>query len=237
LVMASFCEPQAKLDALVIAFSVGSKLMSVNVVIALNNMLFSSGVKNLLNSDKNIRVVEILKSGSKYSLEKLEKINPDVIIVDFTSLYNAFPADYPETHKGFILVDTDCGRENIVSAVLTKRVSGVLLGDTTPKLLIKAIKAVAKGDVWIDKSTVKNLLFGINALKHNTTARLTGKEKEIVNLISQGFTNKEIAKKLHVGESTVKTHLHHVFQKLDIKNRAQLVTYAVKNHDIGHGVS
>lgn len=210
--------------------------MGVNLVIALNNILFSSGVKNLLNGDRSIRVVEILKSGSQYSPEMLEKINPDVIIVDFTSLYNAFPVDYPAAHKKFILIDTDCGRENIVSAVLAKRVSGVLLGDTTPALLIKAIKAVAKGDVWIDKSTVKNLLFGISALKRNTTVRLTNKEKEIVNLISQGFTNKEIAKKIHISEPTVKTHLNRVFRKLDIRNRAQLVTYAVKNHDIGHRI-
>jgi len=91
---------------------------------------------------------------------------------------------------------------------------------------------VVKDEIWIDKTTVKNLLYGINALQKNRTAHLSEKEKEVVNVISQGYTNKEAAKKLHISEPTVKTHLNHIFRKLEIRNRAQLVTYAIKNQDV-----
>ncbi|GMT42150.1 MAG: DNA-binding response regulator [bacterium] len=206
--------------------------MNIKVMIAFNNMLFATGVQYIIEKDNDIKIVELLKPGSTCTGERLETLDPNVILVDFTSLYNSFVIDGSETRNNFILVDTDCGRENIVSAILTKKISGVLLGDTTQQLLIKSIKAVSKGEVWIDKSTVKNLLFGINALKNNRTAKLTDKEKEVVNLISQGFTNKEVGKKLHISEPTVKTHLYRIFRKLDIKNRAQLVTYAIKNQDV-----
>jgi len=96
----------------------------------------------------------------------------------------------------------------------------------------KAIRAVANGDVWIDKKTVKSILDGVNVLGSETVDTLTDREKEIVSLTGTGFRNKEIAHRLHVTESTIKTHLHNVFQKLGIKTRAELITYAIKNEEI-----
>jgi DNA-binding NarL/FixJ family response regulator len=205
--------------------------MSIKVIIAFNNMLFAKGVCNLLESDDVIKVVDVLEAGTKCSSEKLESVKPDVVLVDFTTLYNAF-SDTDTSKTGFILLDTDCGRDNIVSAILKKKLKGVLLSDATPTLLKKGIKAVAKGEVWIDKTTVKTLLYGINALKKTKTATLSNREKEIVALIGQGYRNKEIASKLFISEPTVKTHLQRIFKKLDIKNRSQLITFAIKNHDI-----
>lgn len=208
-----------------------SENMVVNVLLAFNNMLFSEGVKTLLEDDKNIKVVGILNSGDVCDEEFFKALSPDVALVDFTTLYNHFPDESLVKENKFVLIDTDCGRENIVSSVLTKQLNGVLLGNSSGALLRKAVKAVAAGEVWIDKATVKNVLLGVNALKKNDTAQLSDKEREVVQLVSQGFTNKEIAKKVHISEPTVKTHLYRIFRKLNIKNRAQLVTYAIKNHE------
>ena len=207
-------------------------VLKIDVMVAFSNMLFSKGIEKILESDKTINVKVVLKTGSNCTDEELLRVNPDVVLVDFTTLYNAFPDQESVDNKKFILIDTECGRDNIVTAILKKNLKGVLLGDSTPDQLKKAIKAVDKDEIWIDKTTVKNLLFGINALQKNKTAHLSEKEKEVVNLVSQGFTNKEAAKKLHVSEPTVKTHLNHIFRKLAIKNRAQLVTYAIKNQDV-----
>lgn len=194
-------------------------------------MLFSNGIARILGNDKSIKVKELLKPGNSCSEDMLESINPDVVLVDFTTLYNSFQNPGSISKKKFILIDTDCGRDNIVSAILKKKVSGVLLGDSTPEQLKKAIKSVHNDEIWIDKTTVRNLLYGINALGNAKSATLSVKEKEVVGIITQGFTNKEAAKKLHISEPTIKTHLNHIFRKLDIKNRTQLVTYAIKNHD------
>ena len=108
----------------------------------------------------------------------------------------------------------------------------MLLGNSNSSLLVKAIKSVAKGEVWIDKQTFKNLLNGINALGKEGPVALSGREKEVVALIGEGFRNKEIAYKLHISEPTVKTHLNRIFQKLNVRTRGELISYAIKNSDV-----
>ncbi len=204
--------------------------MGVKVMIAFSNMLFAEGITRLLENDDGIDVVNILKVGTRCNDEAIKNVDPDVILVDFITLYNSF-YNVDTSKQRFLLLDTACGKDNIVSAILTKKLSGVLLGQANTALLKKAIKAVAKGEVWIDKSTVKNLLYGINALNRDKSSVLTEREREIVSLIGQGYKNKEIAKRLHISEPTVKTHLCRIFQKLGIKNRSQLITYAIKHSD------
>lgn len=206
--------------------------MSINVVIAFSNNLFAEGVSRLIEDMKGVEVVDILRPGKRYPPKKLEALTPNVIMVDFISLYNAF-ADVDTTKmKGFLLLDTDCGRDNIVSAILTKRVSGVLMGGATVAPLKDAVQAVASGEVWMDRAVVKNILYGVNALNRERTEVLSEREKEITALIGQGYRNKEVAQKLCICESTVKAHLHRIFQKLDISNRTQLITFFMKNQDV-----
>ena len=207
--------------------------MSINVVVAFSNMLFSEGICKLLENDDEIKIADVLKPGIEQNSVKLDSLSPDVILVDLTTLYNTFANNMDTAKKGrFILFDTDCGRENIVSAILTKKINGVLLGHATPSLLKKSIRAVAKGDIWIDKSTIKTILYGINALNKDKTAALSDKEKKVVHMIGQGFRNKEVAVKLCISESKVKSHLRNIFRKLGINNRSQLITFAIKNYDI-----
>ncbi len=205
--------------------------MSIKVLVAFSNSILSEGVRRILEDDRGIKVVDVLKPGTRCTPERLDSIDPDVVLVDFITLYNAF-ANVDSHRKGFILLDTDCGRENIVSAILSKGLSGVLLGDATPDLLRKGVKAVARGEVWIDKFTVKNLLQGINAVGSDRGSVLSEREKEIVALIGQGYKNREIASRLCISEPTVKTHLRRIFQKLGINNRSQLIIYALKGMDI-----
>jgi len=204
--------------------------MPIKVMVAFSNMLFSDGICRILRDDDAI-TIDVLKSGTACPSGTLKSLNPDVILVDFITLYNAF-SDMNAANSKILLLNTECGMDNIVSAILTKKINGVLLGDASSDMLKKAVHAVAKGEIWIDKSTVKNILYGINALDKNNTSALSGREKEIASMIGQGFRNKEIAAKLHISEATVKTHLSHIFQKLGIKNRSQLITFAIKNSNI-----
>lgn len=205
----------------------------IKVMLAFSNMLFSEAISGLLEEKKNITVVHVLKAGSEFTIKDWSTVAPDVILTDMTCLYNSFssiPTD--ETKLPFILLDTNCGRENIVTAILKKHVSGVLLGDSTSKLMLSAIETVAAGDIWIDKQTVKNLLYGLNALGSEKSAQLTKREKNVVDLIAKGYRNKEIAQQLHISEPTVKTHLYRIFRKLNMKNRSELITFAIKKQDI-----
>ncbi|MEK6790372.1 MAG: response regulator transcription factor [Deltaproteobacteria bacterium] len=204
--------------------------MKTRLILAFSNMIFSEGVQALLENDKDISIVRTLKSGQEHPVSALESMKPDVILTDIQALYNSFPdLDKSVWRPRFLLVDTGCGMENLVAALLRKSVSGVLMPDSGAAMLRKAVKAVAREEVWVDKQTVKNLLFGVNAVNRNKITAISDREQEIVALIGEGLRNKEIAHRLHISEPTVKTHLNRIFHKLNLKARAELISYALKN--------
>ena len=205
----------------------------IKVLLAFSNLLFAEGIRKLLEGPEDIKVIEVLKPGSD-ALEAIERLRPDCVLVDFTTLFNVFGEPAAQSGK-FILIDTSCGEENIISAVLTKGLKGVLVANSTPLLLKKAVRAVAGGEIWLDKIDVKNLLMGLRALKKSTRPALSEREWEVVNLVGQGYRNREIADKLCISEPTVKTHLQRIFHKLDIQNRPQLITFAIRNQTDSQG--
>lgn len=204
--------------------------MNIKVMTAFSNMLLSEGIRKLLEGSEEIKAVEILKPGSD-PYKAIESSRPDVILVDFTTLFNAFGEAGPAHSLKIILLDTCCGDENIISAVITKGLKGVLIGNSNAELLVKSIKAVASGEVWLDKLNIKNLLAGLHSLRRNSRPPLSDREWEVVSLVGQGYRNKEIADKLCISEPTVKTHLQRIFHKLDIQSRPQLITFAIRNQN------
>ncbi len=202
--------------------------MAVKVLLAFSNHIFSEGIARLLSDDSDIKT-DYLDSGTE-KVKSLESYDADVVLLDFITLFNTFTDVMPTNKTSFLLVDTCCGDEIIVSAFLTSKVAGILMGDTDSELLRRAIHSVCNGEIWVDKKTVKNLLTGLGSIKNaDNAARLSAREREIVALVASGYRNKEIGLKLCISEPTVKTHLYRVFQKLGISNRPQLVVYAMKN--------
>lgn len=200
--------------------------MVINVAVALSNDLFAEGVARLLADEGDIKVTP-LNNGYAFNEQDIE--SADVILTDFATLYAAFPHAEPSKRHRLILIDTDCGRDNIISAIMAKHLSGVLLGHATVPVMIRAVRSVAMGDIWMDKATVKNLLWGANRLKREKSEVLSPREKEVVALAGTGLRNREIAQKLNISELTIKTHLHRIFKKLEINTRSQLITYSIRN--------
>lgn len=207
--------------------------MRIKIILAFSNSLFSEGIGKLLENDPDLEVISTIEPGEACSAAELDKLASGVILCDFTSLYNSLPeAEETGRKHHVLLLDTFCGRENLVSAVLRKKVSGIIMSKTEPAQLKKAVKAVHKGEVWLDKSTFKSILHGINAMNGEKNSLLSVREKEIVALIGKGLRNKEIANRLNITETTVKTHLTRIFQKLNIKARSELISYAIKTDDL-----
>lgn len=203
--------------------------MSIRVMVALSNNLFSEGVTRLLEDEEDLET-DYIASGSELTSGDVE--SHDVILTDFPTLYSAFHKLDPTGNSGFILLDTDCGKDNIISAIMAKNLRGVLLSQASLQLLKKAIRSVAAGGIWMDKATVKDLLWSVNRLRKDGTEVLSPKEKEIVALAGRGLRNREIAERLRISELTVKTHLHRIFKKLDISTRSQLITYSIRNNTV-----
>lgn len=206
----------------------------VKVLLAFSNLLFAEGIRKVLEGSEDIRVAEVLKPG-RDTAEVMDSLRPDCALVDFTTLFNAFGEPCAAGNR-FILIDTGCGEDNIISAVITKGLKGVLAANSTPLLLKKAVRAVAGGEIWLDKVDVKNLLIGLHALKKSARPVLSGVEWDVVDLVGQGYRNREIAERLCISEPTVKTHLQRIFNKLDIQNRPQLITFAIRSQNGNQGV-
>ncbi|MDP2688515.1 MAG: response regulator transcription factor [Deltaproteobacteria bacterium] len=203
--------------------------MSIKVMVAFSNTLFSEGVKALIEGAPGIDGVEVHKAGTSPA-KTAGGTEPGIMLVDYATLYG--PAGELANERGWklLLVDTGCGEDSIVSAFISRGLKGVLMGDATSQTLKKALKAVADGEIWLDKLNVKNLIAGLHAVKkENGGAALSVRERDVVCLVGQGYRNKEIAGKLCISEPTVKTHMQRIFQKLDIHGRPQLITFAIKN--------
>jgi len=202
----------------------------IKVSLGFSNNLFSIGVCGILEDMASIAVSDLLESGVECTAGRLEELNDNILLVDLNTLYNTLPPpEEVENWPRVVLLDTNCGRENIISAILKKKLRGVIPVNADAGLLLRMLKKVALGEVWIDNKTVKNLIDGVNNMDKGECGVLTDREREIVGLIGEGYRNKEIAKKLHICEPTVKTHLYRIFQKLNIKNRSELVAIALKD--------
>lgn len=201
----------------------------IKVSVAFSNNLFSLGVCGLLEGVSSVAVTDLIECCAGCTPERLEGLHDNILLVDLTTLYNTLPS--PEEVKRWprvVLLDTNCGKENILTAIMKKKLYGVLPVDADSEQLMRMLEKVAMGEVWIDNKTVKDIIDGVNTMYRGECDSLTNREREIVALIGEGYRNKEIAKKLHICEPTVKTHLYRIFQKLNIKNRSELVAIAIK---------
>jgi DNA-binding NarL/FixJ family response regulator len=118
---------------------------TINVVIAFSNLLQALGIKKLLEGEQDIDVISVLNVGTGCQ-EKIRQLKPEIVLVDFLTLYNGFKGFKTKGKTKFILFDTTCGKENINSAIVTKGIKGVLPVNATLPSLKKAIRAVALRD-------------------------------------------------------------------------------------------
>ncbi len=148
--------------------------MIIRVAIALSNMILANGVARLLEDDPGIEVAGILRVGADYQ-RKVRSFRPDIVLVDFLTLFNGFDDTKSIVGTRFVLLDTSCGKMNIKAAVLTKNISGVLAVNAGPSYLNKALKEVAAGRLFLDKQTAEDIL---------TTERKEPKSKAASRAIS-----------------------------------------------------
>jgi len=129
-----------------------------------------------------------------------------------------------------VLVLTTFDHDEYVYEALRAGASGFLLKDAPPEALVAAVRAVAAGDALLAPSITRRLIEGFAHRRPPDPppglAELTDREREVLRLIARGLSNAEIAERLHVGESTVKTHVGHVLSKLELRDRVQAVVLA-----------
>ncbi len=207
----------------------------IRVVIADDHTIVRSGVRLLLEAEADITVVGEALNGREV-LAMAETLKPDVILMDIAmpdmdglEATREIRARWPDIK---ILVLTMHRSDAYFFEMLKNGASGYVLKGADPGELIKAVRVVGQGEVYLHSSVAQKLLkdyLGRVGQSNETDPQLSPREKEILRLIAEGYTNKEIADKLVISPSTVYTHRGNLMEKLSLSSRRELIQYARKN--------
>jgi DNA-binding NarL/FixJ family response regulator len=196
----------------------------LRVLIVDDHELFRASLASLLRLRADIE--EVTELGTLAELEaRIAEIRPDILLLDLQLERSAIP-DIPRfTEVAKVIVVTASERVDDVLAAVRAGARGAVLKSSPVETLLEAIRAVADGHVLLPPWLQARL---VGELRHPSDDLLTTREREIVCLVARGLRNHEVAARLFISIVTVKSHLSHVFQKLGVRDRADLVLYAVR---------
>ena len=204
----------------------------VRVLLADDHVVVVHGLNELLKD--TFDTVAVVHDG-RALLEAAERLRPDVIVTDISMpLLNGLEAtrqirhDCPETR---VLILTMHQNEEYLSQVLAAGASGYVLKEAAGRELVSAIRVVAEGGGFFSPAMARTLAgMYVQSLEaesvHDPYDDLTAREREVLQLVAEGFSNRQIADTLHLSIKTVKTHRLRMMQKLDLHDRTELVKYA-----------
>jgi DNA-binding NarL/FixJ family response regulator len=220
----------------------------IRVVIADDQQLVRGGFSLILNSVADIEVIAEAGDGVE-ALAAVRRDRPDVVLMDLrmprmdgVEAIRHLAAGV-ETRGLPVLVLTTFDDDREVRRALQAGARGYLLKDITPEDLISAVRSLAVGDeLLLGRSITQRLVdsfidesSGPRAAGSEPSAAwpmLTPRERDVLHAVADGRSNREIAAELHLGYSTVKTHVSHLLTKLDVRDRAQLVALAHRNEHL-----
>ncbi|MDX3312413.1 response regulator [Streptomyces sp. NPDC054884] len=205
------------------------------VVLADDQTLVRTGFRMILRSD-GIEVVAEATDGAE-AVDAVRRTRPDVVLMDVRmpemdglEATRRILTGVPDEPRVIILTTFDL--DQYVYAALSAGASGFLLKDVTPEQLISAVRTVRSGDALLAPAVTRRLVERFTrqgsqgAAIHRDLASLTSREREVLGLVARGLSNAEVAGRLHLAETTVKTHVSRVLGKLQLRDRVQAVIAA-----------
>jgi DNA-binding NarL/FixJ family response regulator len=194
----------------------------LRVIIADDHALFRQGLKLLLRMHPEVEVVgEVERFSELASL--LTKIPCDLLLLDL-QMERWIIRDIERLSRVTrVIVLTASERKEDAIASLQMGARAIVQKAFAVETLMEGIRTVAQGLVWAPPGLRAELR---SLIKHDRPSKLSNREKEIIGCVADGLRNSEVAKRLSIGESTVKTHLNNIFRKLQIRDRVKLALYA-----------
>jgi two-component system, NarL family, nitrate/nitrite response regulator NarL len=210
---------------------------SISIVVADDHPIVLHGVADLLRSNPDMNVVTVCSDGAT-ALEAIRKWSPNVAVLDILmpgltglDVLASIAADGLATKVIFL---TATASDPQLLRAVSDGAQGIVLKEEALSELVQCIRAVAEGRVWLPLAL-------INAARERETKRrstsqiltqlLTIRERQVVLLIADGLSNKEVGRRLQLSEGTVKIHLHNIYQKLQVNNRTALAALAITHRD------
>jgi two-component system nitrate/nitrite response regulator NarL len=213
-----------------------------SVVIADRHPVVLQGLANVLGAESSLKIVASCRDGTA-CLEAIRHLLPDIAIVDISmpgltglEILAIANAENLSTRLVFFTASVE---DHELVMLAAAGAYGVLLKDVGPEILLQSLRQVAEGQRLLPLSSSNQFLAKAQeniAIAENVLAVLTDREHEIMRLVSEGLSNKAIARRLNISDGTIKVHLHHIYQKLEINNRTVLAALAI-SHDERAGVT
>ncbi|OKJ15927.1 response regulator [Kitasatospora sp. CB01950] len=216
--------------------------MPIRVLVADDEDLMRAGLRMMLGTQPDLLVVGEAADGAQ-AVRVAEECRPDVVLMDVRMPVLDGVAATVELAlrcpQARVLVLTTFELDEYVFAAVRAGAAGFLLKRTPPEALLAGVRTVAAGEALLGPSVTRRLLAefarsappGGSAAGGRVLARLTPRERQVLELLGRGRSNAEIAAALHLGEATVKTHVRRVLDKLGVRDRVHAVVFA-----FDHGV-
>ncbi len=203
--------------------------MTIRILIVDDHSVVREGLRIFLGRDSELEIVDEAADGAE-AIEKARRLRPDVVLMDLLipvidgiSATSIIRRESPETR---VIALTSVVDSALVTGSIRAGAVGYLLKDADANELRTVIKAVAAGQVQFSPQVSSYLLRELQEPVKPTT--LTDREAQVLNLLAQGKSNKEIASYLQIAEDTVKSHIRHILTKLGVQSRTQAVILAIR---------
>jgi two-component system, NarL family, response regulator NreC len=206
----------------------------INVLICDDHSVFREGVRSILSGEPDMIVVGQASNGAE-GVKKARELSPDVILMDIAMpVMRGFDATRrvvkldPQIRVLMLTVYDD---EDLVARCLSAGAAGYVLKDAPPEQLVYAIRTVARGERYLSPKALKGVIGGLTVGAPQVSTRyelLSDREREILVLLAEGDSLKEVASLLNLSVKTVDAHKYNIMRKLDVHDRTELIRFAIR---------
>jgi DNA-binding NarL/FixJ family response regulator len=209
--------------------------MKINILLADDHIVMRDGLRVILEKERDLSVIAVAGDGRE-AVQLADEQNVDIVIMDINmpnmtglEATRQIKANDPQIKILTLSVHTD---NELVAKMIEAGASGYIPKSCAVEELVNAIRTVMNIDLYVSPTVVQSVVKYLQKKPEKTNRQgsaLTTREREVVQLIAEGKTTKEIAEDLYISESTVESHRHKIMSKLEIRSIAELTKYAIRH--------
>jgi DNA-binding NarL/FixJ family response regulator len=210
---------------------------SISIVVADDHPIVLQGLADVLRSNSDMKVVASCSDGAS-ALEAIRKWSPNVAVLDVLmpglnglGVLASIKGDGLATK---VVILTAAASDAQLLRAIAEGVQGIVLKEEALTELVQCVRTVAEDRPWFPSALVNAALereMGRRAASQHLTQLLTTREREVILLVAEGLSNKQVGRRLELSEGTIKIHLHNIYQKLHVNNRTTLAALAIIHRD------